>query len=400
MMKKTRFLVVILVLTVALSLLTVSLAAAGGHQQSGSSDEISADQAGNFPLVTTGTGGGLACPAGTVETTLYFNDFEVDDGGWVESGQGEWERGSITTGVHEFCDTTPRPEPSGPWSGSNVWATNLDGCYQNSGAQSFLSQSFDLSAIPAPIQLSWWNWHEVFGTFDVIRVNVNAATMWEDTSSGATADWISETVDLSSYAGNAAVNVEYDLDVTTVVNRSGWYLDDIAISYCAPLAPPSIAMTKTVGTDPNTCSSTSVIGVNEGDDVYYCYEVRNTGDITLTLHDLDDDQLGPLLSAFPYGLGPGQSVDTVNDGRRTPNHDRERFEHSTLAPRWWHGEGALVSRGGDTRLDLVGERLNRGAGGGSAGSRGLHRRRRPGDHHEHVRHCAGAVRLSRNRRPL
>jgi hypothetical protein len=314
MMKKTRFLVVILVLTVALSLLTVSLAAAGGHQQSGSSDEISADQAGNFPLVTTGTGGGLACPAGTVETTLYFNDFEVDDGGWVESGQGEWERGSITTGVHEFCDTTPRPEPSGPWSGSNVWATNLDGCYQNSGAQSFLSQSFDLSAIPAPIQLSWWNWHEVFGTFDVIRVNVNAATMWEDTSSGATADWISETVDLSSYAGNAAVNVEYDLDVTTVVNRSGWYLDDIAISYCAPLAPPSIAMTKTVGTDPNTCSSTSVIGVNEGDDVYYCYEVRNTGDITLTLHDLDDDQLGPLLSAFPYGLGPGQSVDTVTAG--------------------------------------------------------------------------------------
>jgi hypothetical protein len=314
MMKKTRFLVVILVLTVALSLLTVSLAAAGGHQQSGSSDEISADQAGNFPLVTTGTGGGLACPAGTVETTLYFNDFEVDDGGWVESGQGEWERGSITTGVHEFCDTTPRPEPSGPWSGSNVWATNLDGCYQNSGAQSFLSQSFDLSAIPAPIQLSWWNWHEVFGTFDVIRVNVNAATMWEDTSSGATADWISETVDLSSYAGNAAVNVEYDLDVTTVVNRSGWYLDDIAISYCAPLAPPSIAMTKTVGTDPNTCSSTSVIGVNEGDDVYYCYEVQNTGDITLTLHDLDDDQLGPLLSAFPYGLGPGQSVDTVTAG--------------------------------------------------------------------------------------
>jgi hypothetical protein len=138
--------------------------------------------------------------------------------------------------------------------------------------------------------------------------------MWEDTSSGATADWISETVDLSSYAGNAAVNVEYDLDVTTVVNRSGWYLDDIAISYCAPLAPPSIAMTKTVGTDPNTCSSTSVIGVNEGDDVYYCYEVQNTGDITLTLHDLDDDQLGPLLSAFPYGLGPGQSVDTVTAG--------------------------------------------------------------------------------------
>jgi hypothetical protein len=314
MMKKMRVFVIMLVVTVALSLLTVSLVAAGGQQQSGNGPELTADQAGNFPEVTSGNGSGLACPAGTVETTLYFSDFETDDAGWVESGVGEWERGAMTLGVHEFCDTVPRPEPTGPFSGANVFATNLDGCYQNSGNQSFLSQTFDLSAIPAPIQLSWWNWHEVFGTIDVIRVNVNATSLWEDTSSGATADWISETVDLSAYAGNAAVNVEYDLDVTTVVNRSGWYLDDVTISYCEPAGQPAIEMTKTVGIDPNTCATTNVIGVNEGDDVYYCYEVRNSGDVTLTLHDLDDDQLGSLLSGYPYGLGPGESIDTVTAG--------------------------------------------------------------------------------------
>lgn len=300
-MKKMRVLVIMLVVTVALSLLTVSLVAAGGQQQSGNGAELTADQAGNFPVVTSGTGGGLACPAGTVETTLYFSDFETDDGGWVESGFGEWERGSIITGVHELCDSTPRPEPTGPFSGANVFATNLDGCYQNSGSQSFLSQSFDLSAIPAPIQLSWWNWHEVFGTFDVIRVNVNATTLWEDTSSGATADWISETVDLSPYAGNAAVNIEYDLDVTTVVNRSGWYLDDVAITYCEPAGQPAIEMTKTVGIDPSACATTNSITVpagGGGTDVFYCYTATNTGDVTLDLHTVVDDQLGTV-------LGPG-----------------------------------------------------------------------------------------------
>jgi hypothetical protein len=296
-MKKTRAFVIVLVVSAVLSLVTVSLAAAGGYQQGGASDEISADQAGIFQEVTSGTGGGLACPMGTVETILYFSDFEADDGGWVGSGFGEWERGGITTGVHEFCDTTPRPEPSGPFSGANVWATNLDGCYQNSNASSFLTQTFDLSAISAPVQLSWWNWHEVFGTFDVSRVNVNATTLWEDTSSGATADWISETIDLSAYAGNAAVNVEYELDVTTVVNRSGWYLDDVAISYCQAQAP-AIELTKTVGTDPGTCATTDNITVpagGGGTNVYYCYLATNTGDVTLDLHTVVDDQLGTIL---------------------------------------------------------------------------------------------------------
>jgi hypothetical protein len=314
-MKKIRVVVILVVFVFAMSLLSISLATAGGLQQSGgdgdNAAEIAADEAGNFPPAMPNSSGGLACPAGTVTTTLYFNDFEADDGGWVESGFGEWERGSIITGVHEFCDTSPRPEPDGPISGANVFATNLDGCYQNSGATSSLSQTFDLSAIPAPIQLSWWNWHEVFGTFDVIRVNINDTTLWEDTSSGATPDWLEEFVDLSPYAGNAAVEVEYELDATTVVNRSGWYLDDLAITYCAapPPSAPSIALTKTVGLDNSTCATSSVLSVGQpSTEVYYCYEVANTGDVTLTTHDLVDDKLGPILTGFPYDLGPGEDV--------------------------------------------------------------------------------------------
>ncbi len=40
----------------------------------------------------------------------------------------------------------------------------------------------------------------------------------------------------------------------------------------------------------------------------YCYRVTNDGDVALNLHDLDDDQLGGILSGFNYLLAPGASV--------------------------------------------------------------------------------------------
>ncbi|GAB4579976.1 MAG: hypothetical protein Fur0022_27150 [Anaerolineales bacterium] len=70
----------------------------------------------------------------------------------------------------------------------------------------------------------------------------------------------------------------------------------------------SISIDKTVGTSPAECATTDTIEVAPGTDVYYCFEITNTGSITLTLHDLEDSQLGPLLNAFPYALVPGASA--------------------------------------------------------------------------------------------
>jgi hypothetical protein len=77
---------------------------------------------------------------------------------------------------------------------------------------------------------------------------------------------------------------------------------------------PSIVITKTVGLDPGVCAATDSLTVAAGSTVYYCYEVTNTGSISLTLHDLDDDLLGPIFTALAYDLGPGQSVNTVAAG--------------------------------------------------------------------------------------
>ncbi len=77
---------------------------------------------------------------------------------------------------------------------------------------------------------------------------------------------------------------------------------------------PSIIVTKTVGTAPGVCATTSEITVTYGTTVYYCYAVQNTGNITLTAHYLTDDVLGTILNNFNYPLAPGASVNTIAAG--------------------------------------------------------------------------------------
>ncbi len=74
------------------------------------------------------------------------------------------------------------------------------------------------------------------------------------------------------------------------------------------LEMPSIVITKTVGTNPSVCATTTEITVTAGTTVYYCYTVQNTGNITLTTHDLTDSALGVILNGFVYTLTPGASV--------------------------------------------------------------------------------------------
>ncbi len=75
-----------------------------------------------------------------------------------------------------------------------------------------------------------------------------------------------------------------------------------------------IALDKTVGTTAGVCAATDTINVPVGTDVYYCYEVTNNSAVTLSLHTLDDSELGNIFGNFAYDLGPGDSVSTVDAG--------------------------------------------------------------------------------------
>ncbi len=163
--------------------------------------------------------------------TFYFSNLEADDGGWTVGATGVWEHGAIVSGVGDGCDSAPTAEPVAAYSGSNVWATDLDGCYPNIGTTMTISQTFDFSMLLAPIELSWHDWTHVFGSFDYNTVYVNGTEVYSNTTS-TVFDWQQRVVDLSAYAGNASVEIVFEVYATTIVNRPGWYVDDIAIEYC------------------------------------------------------------------------------------------------------------------------------------------------------------------------
>ncbi|MCL4868895.1 MAG: hypothetical protein KJ063_08010 [Anaerolineae bacterium] len=242
-----------------LVLLTISLVSAqGGTGEANPDDpgnvaaELAANAAANEqPYLPPSPQGGFTCQVGT-PTQFYFNNFEANSGGWaVTSPANFWEWGQIIPGVYQLCDTAPSPEPTGAYSGVNVWATNLDGCYPNMNPSqaSILSQTFNFSTLAAPIQLDWQHWYHIFETFDRAELIVNGTVLWRSPNSNPSAGWLFQPVDLSGYAGNANVNVQYSLFSTTVVNRMGWYIDDVTIWYCdtggGPTPTPTATATAT-----------------------------------------------------------------------------------------------------------------------------------------------------------
>jgi hypothetical protein len=71
---------------------------------------------------------------------------------------------------------------------------------------------------------------------------------------------------------------------------------------------PGIALAKTVGLDPDLCAETDELWVLAGTAVVYCFEVTNSGEVALGLHDLVDSELGSILEGFAFNLLPGASV--------------------------------------------------------------------------------------------
>jgi hypothetical protein len=232
-----------LFMTIAVVCVMGLVAVPADAQTDAEAAELAADANAGPPIVIMGgnTDSPIDCGTGTFPTQYYFSDLEAQDGGWVVGGYGDWGWGPIVTGVFEGCDG-PEPEPLTVPSGVNVWGTNLNGCYDNSGADSTLTQTFDFSGLAAPIELNVMQWYNVFETFDWAEIYVNGTVVWRSIDSGVY-DWALNTIDLSSYAGNASVQIQFLLHSTTVVNRMGWYLDDIEILYCEiPVTLQSISV--------------------------------------------------------------------------------------------------------------------------------------------------------------
>jgi hypothetical protein len=109
-----------------------------------------------------------------------------------------------------------------------MWGTVLNGGYSNSGAWSYLRQTFDLSTFTNPV-LSIWHYMNGYNSWDYGLIKVNGNTVWGNSSSAVFMPWQQLTIDLSAYSTLTNAEISFEWYATTTVSYAGWYIDDIYI---------------------------------------------------------------------------------------------------------------------------------------------------------------------------
>jgi len=175
-----------------------------------------------------------------------IEDFEGDDGGYThDQGPGpgsidDWEWGTPTYG------------PSSAHSGSNCWATNLDGDHSNSADSVLDSILIDLNMYSPTPQLKFWHWYD-HTTYDCgnVKISTDGGASWSiiypdsgytgtatsgnqgipgepaftDISSG----WEQVRFNLSAYE-EETVMLRWHFGSTSSTTHPGWYIDDVELS--------------------------------------------------------------------------------------------------------------------------------------------------------------------------
>lgn len=168
----------------------------------------------------------------TCASAQYFSDLEANNGGWA--GTGDWQWGMPTGFVGGFSST----EPNGGFSGDNVWGTVLGGNHSASTVSS-LTQSIDVTGFTG-LMLDFYEWSDSgSNAFDTAKVYVNGTEVY--LSDGDSSDaWRLVSLDLSAFDGSTSLNINFEFSSTAVVERTGWYLDDIAVRGVP--APSAVAL--------------------------------------------------------------------------------------------------------------------------------------------------------------
>jgi len=178
----------------------------------------------------------LAMVAGTAsaQVDVFSSSFEGGDAAGFE-GTGDWELG-IPTGF-DAADFGG-PEPVGGNTGDYAWGTIIGGQH-NPNTFSTLSRTVDLTGI-TDASLTFFEWLDSGGnTFDMATVVVNGEELTLR-DGGPTGAWREVTLDLSQFDGQSSVDISFNFETTGVVERVGWYIDDVSVTGVP--APGSLAL--------------------------------------------------------------------------------------------------------------------------------------------------------------
>lgn len=172
----------------------------------------------------------------------FLLDFEASAGGLV--GTRDWEWGKYLFKAGTNCDTTSYYPPSGARSGTHMWGTKLNDCYSplNNGStacanattsdDSVLSVRVKIPSAATAASLSYWEWADYFLDFDWTEVRIDNQVVKQVCTSGALPTppvWTKQTIDLKTHIGKT-ITIAFHFMASGVINHSGWYIDDLAVS--------------------------------------------------------------------------------------------------------------------------------------------------------------------------
>ncbi len=165
-----------------------------------------------------------------------------DDPGWIISSYPT--SGSPPGPYHNWEFGVPETGPANAYTGINVYATDLNGNYDDNWTLCLTTPPIDCTGLSdATIQFA--QWVQIEPNYDHARVRVrNDGTTWHtvvDTVT-STGQWAFIEADIAQYVDNQpSVEIRFDLRADGSVNYSGFYIDDIALcgNYTGPVDPPS-----------------------------------------------------------------------------------------------------------------------------------------------------------------
>ncbi len=152
--------------------------------------------------------------------SVYFSDFESDDGGWTHGGTNDdWEWGTPT-----YANG-----PSSCHSGSKCWGTNMSSTYNNN-ENAYLEREFYISS---GTFLTFWYWHNLETGLDYayVKVSDNGGVSWTTLKeyTGSSNEWKNESIDLSAYEGKTVI-IRFEISTDSSITYAGFYIDDVSIN--------------------------------------------------------------------------------------------------------------------------------------------------------------------------
>jgi MYXO-CTERM domain-containing protein len=175
--------------------------------------------------------------------TLYFEDFENGDGGFVH----ELVSGDETQGADDWWAGTPaglNGDPAFCFSGDTCWGNDLggehegatwNGTYQAEKHNRLSSPAIEIPEGEGAVFLQFRRWLNVEdGKFDTAQVLVDGEPVWsnyvgDDADDHLDTQWALETIEIEDVDGDGYVTISWDLITDGGKELAGWTLDDVAV---------------------------------------------------------------------------------------------------------------------------------------------------------------------------